>query len=127
MTAAMLDEGTKSRSSLQVADELSFLGATLGASAGWDATFVELSSLADKLDKALPVWAEVLLEPAFDEKEFSRVRNNLVTGLGRRKDSPPTVAGLAMTRLLYGQKHPYGWPMTGAEASIKKITPEDLS
>src|SRR6185295_10239610 len=62
----------------------------------------------------------------FEPKEFERVRDNLLTAITRRKDSPPTVANLAFTRLLYGQKHPYGWPMAGVEASIKKLTPADL-
>ena len=54
------------------------------------------------------------------------MRDNLLTAITRRKDSPPTVANLAFTRLLYGQKHPYGWPMAGVESSIKKLTPADL-
>ena len=51
------------------------------------------------------------------------MRDNLLTAITRRKDSPPTVANLAFARLLYGPKHPYGWPMAGVEASIKKLTP----
>ena len=54
------------------------------------------------------------------------MRDNLLTAITRRKDSPPTVANLAFTRLLYGQKHPYGWPMAGVESSIRKLTPADL-
>ncbi len=126
LTAGMLDEGTKTRSSLQIADELSFLGATLGSSAGWDATFIELSSLADKLDKALPVWAEVLLAPAFEEKEFLRVRDNLLTGLGRRKDSPPAIAAVTFARSVFGDDHPFGQPETGTESSVRTLTPADL-
>ena len=72
------------------------------------------------------MFADVVVNPAFDPKEFERVRDNLLTAITRRKDSPPTVANLAFTRLLYGQKHPYGWPMAGVEASIKKLTPADL-
>ena len=36
------------------------------------------------------------------------------------------MANLALTRLLYGKAHPYGWPMSGAEATIKKLTTADL-
>jgi zinc protease len=126
LTAHMLDEGTKSRSALAIADQVAALGATLSTGSTWDASNVSLSTLSRNLDAALSVFADVIVNPAFDAKEFARVRDNLLTAITRRKDSPPTVANLAMTRLLYGQKHPYGWPMTGAEASIKRITPEDL-
>jgi zinc protease len=126
LTAHMLDEGTKSRSALAIADQVAALGATLSTGSTWDASNVSLSTLSRNLDAALAVFSDVIVNPAFDAQEFARVRDNLLTAITRRKDSPPTVANLAMTRLLYGQKHPYGWPMTGAEASIKKITPEDL-
>ena len=126
LTAHMLDEGTKSRSALAIADQVAALGATLSTGSTWDASNVSVSTLSRNLDAALAIFSDVIVNPAFDAKEFARVRDNLLTAITRRKDSPPTVANLAMTRLLYGQKHPYGWPMTGAEASIKKITPEDL-
>jgi len=54
------------------------------------------------------------------------VRDNTLTAITRRKDSPPTVASLAFARLLYGTKHPFGWPSTGVEASLKKMKPGDL-
>ncbi len=126
LTANMLDEGTKTRTALGIADEMAVLGATLSTGSTWDASNVSMSTLARNLDPALAVFADVVQNPTFDEKEFTRVRDNLLTAIGRRKDSPPTVANLAYTRLLFGAKHPYGWPMTGAESSIKQLTPADL-
>lgn len=126
LTADLLDEGTKSRTAMQIADEISFLGASLGTNAGWDASQVSVSALKENIDEALAVWADVLLHPTFDEKEFARVRDNLLTALSRRKDSPPAVAGLTQARVLYGENHPYGWPANGTEDTIKKITPADL-
>ena len=126
LTAHMLDEGTKNRTALQIADEVAFLGATLNSGSTWDASTVSLSTLSKNVDPALALFADVVLNPTFDPKEFARVRDNLLTAITRRKDSPPTVAGLALARLLYGPKHPYGWPMTGVDASVKKLTPGDL-
>jgi zinc protease len=122
MTANMLDEGTKTRSAIQIADELAQLGAHLGTVASWDASTAGLSTLTKNLDAALGIWADVVLHPTFSETEFARVRDNLLTGIARRKDSPPTIAALAMSRVLYGDKHPFGWPMTGVETSLKKLT-----
>ena len=120
----MLDEGTKTRNALAIADAGRRRWApTLSTGSTWDASNVSLSTLTKNLDAALAMFADVVMNPAFDAKEFARVRDNLLTAITRRKDSPPTVANLAFTRLLYGQKHPYGWPMTGVEESIKKLTP----
>jgi zinc protease len=126
LTANMLDEGTKTRTALAIADEVAVLGASLTTGSTWDASNVSMSTLTRNLDPALAVLADVVLNPTFDEKEFARVRDNLLTAIGRRKDSPPTVAGLAFSRLLFGSKHPFGWPMAGAESSIKQLSPADL-
>ena len=126
LTVHMLDEGTKTRSAPVIADEIAGLGATLTGGSTWDASNVGLQTLSKNLDAALAVFADVVQNPTFDQKEFDRVKDNLLTAITRRKDSPPTVANLAFARLLYGQKHPYGWPMSGVESSIKKLTPADL-
>ena len=85
-----------------------------------------MSVLTKNLDAALAVWADVVQHPAFSEQEFTRVRDNLLTAIARRKDSPPVIATLAMSKILYGEKHPFAWPMTGVEASLKKLTVADL-
>jgi zinc protease len=126
MTRRMLDEGTKTRSALAIADELARLGAVLGGGSGWDSSNAGLSVLTKNLDAALVVFADVVTAPAFDAKEFARVRDNQLQAIARRKDSPPTVASLAFSRVLFGPKHPYAWPLTGVEASLKKMTPADL-
>jgi zinc protease len=126
LTADMLDEGTKTRTALQIADDVATLGATLSTNAGWDASSVSVTSLSENLDQALAIWADVLLHPAFDDKELSRVRDNLLTGLKRRKDSPPAIASLTFSRVLYGQDHPYGWPTNGTEESVKGLATTDL-
>jgi zinc protease len=126
LTAHMLDEGTKTRSALAIADQVAALGATLSTGSTWDSSNVSLSTLTKNMDPAIALFADVVINPSFEPKEFERVRDNLLTAITRRKDSPPTVANLAFTRLIYGQKHPYGWPMAGVEGSIKKLTPADL-
>jgi zinc protease len=126
LTARMLVEGTKTRGALEIADQVAALGATLATGSSWEASSALFSTLTRNLDAGLAIFSDVVLHPAFDAKEFGRVRDNLLTAIARRKDSPPTVAGLALAHLLYGSKHPYGWPTSGTEASIKKVTPADL-
>jgi zinc protease len=54
------------------------------------------------------------------------VRENLLTALRRRKDSPPAVSALTFARVLYGQDHPYGWPTNGTEDTVKGIAVNDV-
>jgi zinc protease len=126
LTANMLDEGTKTRSAIEIAEQIGALGATLGTAASWDASTVSVSTIARSFDAALAIWADVITQPAFAEKELARVRDNLVTAVSRRKDSPPTVASLAFARLLFGDRHPYAWPQQGIEETLKKFTAADV-
>ncbi len=126
LVASMLDEGTKKRTATQIANEVAQLGASLHAHATWDATAVSLSVLAENLDRALPVWADVLLAPAFNQDDFKRVVDNLISSLAQRKDYPPVIAGQVYARALWGEGHPFGWPETGTQESIRKLAPADL-
>lgn len=126
LTASMLTEGTAKRSANQIADEIAQLGATLDAGTAWDDSWVAVSGLTEHLDRALAVWADVITHPAFADDEFTRVRDNLLSTLARRKDYPPVVAGQAFSRVVYGDNHPYGWPAFGTEKSVKDLAPHDL-
>jgi zinc protease len=126
LTANMLDEGTKTRSALQIAEQVGSLGAALTTSSSWDGSVVTLSSIARNFEAALAIWSDVIVHPAFADKELARVRDNLLTAVTRRKDSPPTLANLLLTRVLFGEKHPYAWPLTGVEETLKKISAADI-
>lgn len=126
LTANMMDEGTRTRSALDIAEQMGDLGATLTTSSSWDASLVSLSTIARNLDAAMAIWADVIVHPAFSDKELARVRDNLVTAVARRKDSPPTVANLALARVIFGDRHPYGWPQSGVEESLRKLSAADV-
>ena len=122
LAANLLDEGTKKRTATQIANEIAQLGATLATYASWDASAVSLTTLAENLGRAVPVWADVLLNPAFAEDELARVAGNLLSTLAQRKDSPPVVAAQVFARSLWGDGHPFAWPDLGTETSLPKLT-----
>jgi zinc protease len=126
LVANLLDEGTKRRTATQIANEVAQIGATLNTYATWDASAVSLSTLSENLDRGVDVWADVLLNPAFAEDELRRVVDNLVSSLAQRKDYPPIVAGQVFARALWGERHPFGWPDSGTEASIKALDRADV-
>jgi zinc protease len=73
-TAAMLDEGAGTRGSLELADAIDFLGASLSTGSSWDSSSVRLHTPVAKLDQALPLWADVVLRPTFPQNELDRLR-----------------------------------------------------
>ncbi|MGA9363262.1 MAG: pitrilysin family protein [Bacteroidota bacterium] len=126
LTVRMLDEGTEQRTALQIADALDFIGAHLSASTSYDGSFVALETLKEHTAAALEVYSDVLLHPAFPQKEFDRVKKEVLTSLIQQKDQPAIIANKVFASKLYGETHPYGRPSDGNETSVGKITVEDL-
>ena len=129
MTARMLTEGTTTRSSLQIADELASLGANLNAGANLDVVEVSMSSLKDKLDQALAIYADVVLHPSFPESDLDRVKQIQLANIQQEKVQPFTMGLRVLPILLYGTEHAYGQPLTGSgtEASVTAMTRADLA
>ncbi len=128
LAMAMLDEGTTSRTALQISDRLADLGATLGTGSRLDVSSVSLETLAAKLDPALDVYADVILHPAFRRSDVERLRKQRLAQIQREKADPVGMALRVFPRLVYGQGHAYANPWTGSgtEASTEKITRADL-
>ncbi len=126
MTASLLDEGTATRSSLQIADQASYLGVSLGAGAGWDASRVVLHTPVAQLDSALALMADVVVRPGFPVRDFERLRRERLTGLLQLRDEAAAVADRAFAQQLFGPAHPYGRPASGTEASTRALTRADV-
>ncbi|GAC1347632.1 MAG: hypothetical protein NVSMB23_27230 [Myxococcales bacterium] len=124
--AAMLTEGTATRTAPQVSEAIEDLAAHLGASAGPETTRVTLNCLRETLPKALDILAEVLTRPAFRAADLERVRGLLLTELVQKNANPAQIARDEMDRLLYGEKHPWGQPSGGTPASLRSIGEGDL-
>jgi len=126
MTADLWDEGTKTRTALELSDEISALGARLNVNAGWDSTSANLLTLTRHLDRALGLYADTIINPAFDAKEFDLLRARRRTQLLQQRDNANAIAGVVYASLLYGADHPYGHPLVGTETSLGAMTAEDV-
>jgi predicted Zn-dependent peptidase len=126
LTASMLTEGAGKRSSLEIADQLAFLGIGLNTNSNWDASTISLHTPVAQMDSALALFADVVLRPSFPATEFERIRKNRLTDLIQIKDRPTAIANQAYASILYGAAHPYGQPLIGTEASINSIAAADL-
>jgi predicted Zn-dependent peptidase len=126
MTAAMLEQGAGSRSALQIADAIDYLGADLTAASGFDSSVVRLHVPVARLANALPLMADVALRPTFPADELDRLRQQRLTSILQARDDPATIAAAALARVVYGPTHRYGTPTFGSAEAIKTFTPEDL-
>ncbi|MEO8433915.1 MAG: pitrilysin family protein [Pyrinomonadaceae bacterium] len=125
----MLDEGTKAKNAIEISKELASLGASLGTGSNLDTSTVSLSTLKTTLDRALNLYADIILNPAFPQADFERLKKLQIASIQREKSQPIQMALRVFPRLLYGQGHAYGNPYTGSgtEESVAKLTRDDLT
>ena len=121
-TAAMLDEGTTTRSSLAIADEAARLGTALSTSSTMDQIRVSATSLGREFPSVLQLLADVALRPTFPPEEIERQRASRLATLVSQKSNPSQIAARVMAAALFGPAHPYGYIDLGTEASNKAMT-----
>ncbi len=128
LAMAMLDEGTRTRTSIGISDELAALGANLITGSGLDMSSVSLEALEDKLDPSLAVFADVVLNPSFPRTDFERLKRQRLAQIQQEKADPVGMALRVFPGLLYGEGHAYATPWTGSgtEESTARITRDDL-
>jgi len=124
----LLDEGAAGVGSLDFADRVAALGASLGADASHDGGNAWLSALKENLDPSLALFADMLRKPNFDQGEIDRIKATWIAGIRQEKAQPQALIARISPTLLYGADHPYGTPGTGSgdEASIAALTRDDL-
>lgn len=106
MMTGLLAEGTESRTSREIADEVARLGATLQAGANSDYTTVGASSLTIFGDQVLELLADVALRPVFPPGEVDLARQNTKESLKQQRAQPSFLAGETVARVMFGE-HPY--------------------
>lgn len=128
LTFSMLDEGTKERTSLEINEELTLLGANLSTGSNLDQSFVAMSALKERFDESLELFSDVVLNPSFPEADFDRLKKQQIVGIQNEKKSPVSMALRTLPRFLYGEGHAYGNPLTGSgyESTVAEMTREDL-
>jgi zinc protease len=126
LAAAMLDEGAGSRSALELADALEFLGANLSTTSSFDYSAIRMSVPVSKLGEALPVMSDVALRPTFPAGELDRLRKERLTALLQARDNPSSLIQLAFPRVVYGPTHRYGTSANGLPPAIEALTAADL-
>ncbi len=124
-TAAVLDQGTTTRSATQLAEEVAQIGASLSTGTSRDATTVSTSSLSRNFPAALALVADVALRPSFPAEEVERVRATRIADLAQQKGNPVQVVGVVTGKVLYGT-HQYGFSEIGTPESNKQLTRDDL-
>ena len=125
-TAALMIEGTKSRTSTDISGALETMAATLSINTGFAGPQASVfgSSLSENFDKLFDLTADVLLNPAFSAEEWDRLKARTKTGLTQQRANPGFLANETFNRVVFGA-HPAGRVSTTAEM-LDAITPASM-
>jgi zinc protease len=121
---ALLNEGTKTRTSKQLAEEIERLGASVSASSTDDNTIVSASALSLYSSDVLRLMADVVLNPVFPESELALYKKNTIENIKYQRSQPAFLASEQIARTIYGT-HPYGI-VSASAADVERITREKL-
>ena len=126
MTAALLTQGTATRTAPQIATEIEQLGASVGAGSGADFSNVYGNAPANVFPQTVALMADLVRNPAFAAEELGRQRDQTLDALRISLSTPGPVASQAAGRVIYGAA-PYGTPGSGTLTSLPSLTRDDVA
>jgi zinc protease len=126
LTAALLTQGTTSRSALEIAQATDAMGARLDANSGYDAAVVSINATTPVFAQAFAIFNEVIRHPAFAPAEVERVRTKSISDLNLTYSNPSAVARLAANRVAYASS-PYGHPLAGTAQTLASLTRDKVA
>lgn len=127
LTASMLDEGTETMSSAEIAAAVDRLGASLGASAdqGGERAGVYANGLSSDTNALLNLMGDIVLRPTFPADQFQKVKERTVAGLTQSLQDPDTLADIAVMRAAYGDSPPAR--VFPPIPDVQALTPKDAA
>lgn len=126
LTAQLMEEATTQHTSAEFSDELERIGAWLSVNPGQYETTVTVSTLSKNLDKAMALMMERILQPAFTQEDFDRIKSQTIEGIQASQKTAQGLAGRAANAVLYGPAHPLAYPESGIVSTVTNITLDDV-
>ncbi|MGQ0712590.1 MAG: M16 family metallopeptidase [Gemmatimonadaceae bacterium] len=127
LTARALLEGTTSRSGDALTESLERLGASLEADAEWDSGALSMTVLGSRLSDAMALLAEVVLEPAFPERELERLKAERLSEMLQRRAEPRGLADDMFARFVYASESRFALPDAGTATSVSSISRANIA
>jgi zinc protease len=118
-------QGTTKRTASRINREIDFIGGSLSVSGGDDFASASLRVLKKDVKTGMDLLSDVLMNPAFDQKEIDRKVKEALAEIQRQKEEPETIASEAFAKAVFG-KHPYGITSDEVAAFLPKVARQDL-
>jgi len=125
MVSRLLDEGTKSRTSLEIAEAIESVGGMLDSDGSYDRIVVSASILKNDIDLGLELVSDILINPIFPEEFIEKEKSRTLSEIASARDRPQVIAGWEFSELIYGN-HPLHRPGHGYPETVSALARKDL-
>ncbi|MFB9374694.1 M16 family metallopeptidase [Algimonas porphyrae] len=126
LTAQMVAEASTNMTVEERSNELDKLGSSVNGGAGDTYTTMTIRSLSDNLDETIAIAMDTLMNPAFNQEDFDRVKANQIQGIEASKKNPSTVATNIFNKMMYGTNNAFAHPSSGTVETVEAITLDDV-
>ncbi|MBQ7502088.1 insulinase family protein [bacterium] len=128
LTADLLDEGTKKYTAMSFSEHVDDIGAYFSAEQAYFGNTVSITVPAKRLDAAVDLMSEALLQPTFPQEEIDRLKKQTLTGFMQKRSEPSALAGNAFMYKIYENdpqnRQRYG--VNGTAQTYASITRDDI-
>src|SRR5919107_1468723 len=124
IAALVANEGTDTRTSKQIKEELRSIGGTLSLGSDTDSTTMSASSLSEFSTRLFELMSDVAQHPSFPETEVKLAQENTIQQIRAGRADPNFLANERFQKAVFGN-HPYSFVVPD-EKSINALTPADL-
>jgi len=125
LAASLMTRGTERYSSLEIAEQVESIGASLGTECSSDYFLLSLKTISSDFHDMLMLGSEILRSPSYPDSEIDLERRLTIQAIRSQQERPFTIAYDCLQHLMYGD-HPYGFSSLGTEATVSQLTRNDL-
>jgi zinc protease len=126
MMTSLMNEASQTRTAAEFTEALERIGASVGVGGGSYEVTLSVNTLSKHIDAAMALAMERLLQPAFLQEDFDRIKSRNLEGLVQARKSGPTLAGRASSVILQAPDSPLAWPGTGLPDTLQSITLDEV-
>jgi zinc protease len=125
LLSAVMTKGSQNFSSLEIAEQVESVGASLGTDSTTDYYLLSIKSVSADFEPMLRLAGELLQSPTFPDQELELERRLTLQAIRSQQEQPFTVAYDQLRHMMY-QDHPYALSGLGTEATVAQLTRADL-
>ncbi len=125
LTARLLTYGTKTRSALEIAEQIERLGSTLNTGCTEDVITLRTKALSRNLEKVIEIMADCAINSQFADDEVGRIKGEMLSQIQRENDDPFATVAKTYRSLLFG-RHPYAHLPIGFDSTVRNLRRSDV-